>query len=721
MHGGGPQGAGTTRPLRVPHVLTDVAEVHAAVEKLLDLPHFVLDIESREESKDHPNPRTNDVLWIGLGGPAQVYLIPMGHPNGVLLKRTHKEKRSVHEIYPVGHPKTFTPLGKLRKANEWVTIPNEYAPPPRQLTPDVVFAALRPLLFSDRGKIGHNVKFDLQSIAKHFGGEIPPGPYHDTILIRHTLEEDLTDYGLKALTCDWFGIPRYQRKNFYPDLGAQGITNFGLDEVARYLAKDLRYCWLAFQYWWARLVRKGMKPVYDFEMQVYPMLMSIEQTGFPVDRSRLDRVRVELETRIREIEQQVYIMADGEFPLSHTDSKRWIMFGPAPITINGQQQQTKVAHGVVMDADHPRYGESTRRKLRSQNLRVISRTTETRVPQVTQAVLEYYADRGNKMAEWFLEWSMLEKLRGTFVTGLDALLTTLDGDLPRIHTGFKQHGTVTGRLSSSPNLQNLPRGTTIRDLFVAGPGNLLIVADYDQIELRCLAHEARERHMIAIFKEGRDIHRQAASAAMRIPLDRVTDDMRQVGKTLNFATGYGAGPLRIAAVAGVSEEEGQRFLNRYYAQFTGLLPWKKAVLAEARARGNRANMGQEPPYVVIPPTGRVRRLPDLFRYLKEEEWMRWRAERQAVNAIIQGFASNITKMAMLALYERLADYPARMLVQVHDEVVIQTDEAYVDDVLPVVTETMGGILNSQGNPILGSIPLVVSAKVGYTWAEAKGK
>jgi DNA polymerase-1 len=402
----------------------------------------------------------------------------------------------------------------------------------------------------------------------------------------------------------------------------------------------------------------------------------------------------------------VYKGAGGEFPLSNTNARRWIMFG-----------EGKPSYPI-----EPLTGRVVKTALKSQRLRVLSRTPKDNIPQITAATLEFYAERGNEMAGWLVEWSEYEKLRGTFIEGLDPLLTpSRNGGLPTIHTGFNQHGTKTGRLSSSkPNLQNLPRGTIIRDLFVAGPGHVLVVLDYDQIELRAMAYEAKEQAMIEIFMEGRDIHSEAAAAAMRLQAALITPDQRQVGKTLNFATGYGAGPGKIAAVAHTSMQEGQRFLDRYYEQFPRLKPWKSYVLREARARGDRANVLQ-PPSVVIPPFGRLRRLPDLYEVRDEFEWKRWRAERQAINAVIQGFASYITKLAMLRLAAVLPEYDSQMVVQVHDEIVIRTPERWVDEVLSLARSTMSDIRGTDGQPILGAIPLVVSAGTGYTWAEAKGK
>jgi DNA polymerase-1 len=316
------------------------------------------------------------------------------------------------------------------------------------------------------------------------------------------------------------------------------------------------------------------------------------------------------------------------------------------------------------------------------------------------------------------------KMKHVEASGIYSRMVTGIGPLPTVHTSFKQHGTKTGRLSASdPNLQQLPREvkgrTSIRTLFVAPPGSVLIVADYDQIELRCLAYEAQEPAMIEIFRQHRDIHAEATAVAMQILLEQVTSDMRQVGKTLNFATGYGAGPERIAFVAGVSVRRGQQFLDRYYDEFRALEPWKRKLLKEARYSGDKRAPGVHPPYVLIPPFGRKRRLPLLYH--EKYGYMR-RAERQAVNARIQGFASSITKLAMRDLLEELRPYPATLLAQVHDEIVVRVDEDAVEEVQPLVERVMSGVLDPLNEtPILGSIPLLVSASSGHSWAEAKGK
>jgi DNA polymerase-1 len=200
----------------------------------------------------------------------------------------------------------------------------------------------------------------------------------------------------------------------------------------------------------------------------------------------------------------------------------------------------------------------------------------------------------------------------------------------------------------------------------------------------------------------------------------ITDNERQVGKTQNFAVLYGAGEMKIAQVARSTERRALEMIQNYYEEFSELNPWKRRLLKQARERGDRSDPFFKPPYVSIPPIGRRRRLPDLYSLDKK---LVARAERQAINAYVQGFASNIAKIAMLNLHAALKPYPAKMLLQVHDEVIVRVHKSAADEVMNVMTETMSGVhdLVDETVPILWDIPLVVSAAMGDTWAQAKGK
>lgn len=668
-------------------------------------PAFVIDVETTKAKA-----RSNELLWVGLGAPGRNYLIPCGHPKGIQLAAERKVKTEACVLYPYDE-RGLTKTGKPSYRMVEHTLPATFAPPPKQLYPNEVASVIYPLLFSDRAKVGHNVKFDIMSLAKYFGHMLPAGPYHDTIILRHCLREDFDSYSLKDLTGNWFGVPWKERPKWYPNLGEKGVENFGLDVVARYLAKDLRYCWLMYQAFYPLLERRGVQSVYDFEMSVYPVIMSMEYEGFPVDLGALGKVRDELQDRLSDVEQSVHLLVGDQFPLSNTDAKRWVLFGEGK----------------------PVFGDS-KRLLKTQGLRAVERTKETKVPQVTKEVLQGLSDRGNDVATHLLEWSQLEKLRGTFVgtpgdttaglepTGVYKYLRYPGmGRLPTIHTSFKQHGTVTGRLSASePNLQQLPREIkgrhSIRELFVADDGYVLIVADYDQIELRCAAFASQDPEMVRVFIEGQDIHSLAAATMMQIPLEQVTKALRQVGKTQNFGTLYGAGAPKIAQVAGVSVKRAEGFIRNYFDTFQGLEDWKRSVIKEAKRVGDKGDPLTRPPYVAIPPNGRRRRLPDLYHV---DDWKVWRAERQAVNAYVQGFAANITKLAMIKLYDALEPYDARMIAQVHDEIVVRAHKSCVDEVKGLVSTVMTSVLvNDQ--PILGEVPLLATSEVGYTWAEAKG-
>lgn len=676
--------------MRRPHVILSEQEVRTAVDFLLREPEFVFDIETLGG-----NPRTNELAWVGLGAAGRTFLIPCGHPKGWMVspERTERAPAALH--YPADDPRRLTPTGKPSMRLVEYTVPPTYSRPPPQLFPDQLCNLLSPLMFSDRPKIGHNVKYDLMSLAKYYGGGIPPGPYHDTIILQHVLDENKRNYGLKELSVEWFR-PK-DPKRWYPKFG-KDISIRSMEQIARYLAKDVRYCWYLKQRLWAKLVREGLQSVYDLEMAVYPAIMGMEMAGFPVDISGLGDVRQELEGRIAAIEEQCFERAGDEFPMSNLGIKRWILFG------HGDQQVG--IRGTPLASEH---------------LAPLNFTEKTNQPQLNQAVLAYYADR-NDMARLFLDYSVYEKLRGTFVVGLSEMLTYApNATLPTLHTSFKQHGTVTGRLSAEkPNLQQLPRGTTIRRLFVAGEDHVLIVADYDQVELRVAGYESDDPEMKRTFLAGEDVHRQAAAAMYSIALDAVTDEQRSVGKTQNFAVLYGAGEKKIAAVAGCSVTRAKQLIKGYFELFSQLEPWKARVLQAARAAGDPTSFASHPPFVAIPPYGRRRRLPELMNYQSNEEWSRYKAERQAVNALVQGFASYITKLAMVELHEKLKAYPAQMVVQVHDEIVVRVEKSYADTVLGIVTDTMSGV-RLNGGPILGEIPLVVSAHIGSTWAEAKGK
>lgn len=657
--------------LRVrPSLILEPAQLQEAVEYLSDYDEFVIDVETTRRPS-----HINDVLWVGLGGPGRVFLIPCGHPKGHLIHAAHYEM-----LLPSEEKRRVLLDGTLSQARKKTLVAPTFQAPPKQMYPKQVFDLIRPLLFSERMKIGHNLKFDLISVSKYYGEEIP-GPYDDTIIITHCLDENRLQYDLKNLIMDWLYVPKVERKDFYPNIGKMGVENFSLDDVAQYLAKDVRYTWLYRRNQYPRLAKNGLSEGYELEMDLYPVLMRMECTGFPVDTTRLDIVGKELKNEIDALAGAVWALAGRQFDLTNVDIKRDLLFKPK-------------AEG-------------------GQGLKPLNYTPKTHRPQLNKATLEHYAET-NTMADLMREWSELAKLHGTFITGLTGHM--ING---RIHTNFNQHGTVTTRLSAhEPNLQQIPargRGTVIRELFVPSPGKILVVADYDQIELRCAAFLSQDAEMLRVFMEGQDIHRAAAAAMYQVRLEDVTPEQRQVGKTMNFLTLYGGGAAKLARVAGVLVYIAQQFIDRYYQQFKGLNQWKKVLLREAKHRGEPTDPQRRPPYVLIPPFDRRRRLPDLFSM---HEYDRYRAERQAVNSAVQGFASNIMKLALIDLAPVLRPLDADMLCTVHDEIIVQCDSDVVDTVKGIVSMTMSSV-QCRGKPILGTVPLQAKASSGPSWAKAK--
>lgn len=664
----------------LPHLVRTREELEAAVEHISRFDHFVIDVECPKVDGEFLGTTQNTVSWVGLGVPDRVVLIPMGHPIGPIRVPQHKAK-----LLPPEGERRVLKNGTLSTAKKTYTIPATHWPPGPQLRQDMVFAILEPLLLSDRIKIGHNLKFDLESISKYIG-EVPPGPYVDTMILTHILDENLIKYDLKTLTMDWLRVSSNLdvRKAFYPNLGKIGVETQPMDQVALYLAKDL---WYALQFYRDNIALIDAQPsladvLRKEEMTVYGVLMEMELTGIRIDTEMLFEYGEQLRRERDEVAAQIWDICGESFDITNLDKKKHFLYGP--------------------------------KSKGGQGLKPLSFTKKTNQPQVTQANLEVYAEQGNPLAALLLEWGEKEKLIGTFITGLSEKLV---GD--RLHTSFNQHRTVTGRLSSSnPNLHQVPRPKpdqrSLRDCFVADPGCKLIVGDYSQMELRIAAYMSGDPELCRVFDEDLDIHTEAAAAMLGIPSEDVTGEQRGVGKTQNLGTLYGAGPDKVAQVANVSVDKAREFVDAYNDRYSGMTAWKRQIIVEAK-KSVRPGSG-ESPFVEIPPFGRKRRLPDLFSL---DKYDRARAERQAVNAIVQGYGAYILKQAMRDLSEKIKGTDIKLLLNVHDELVVMAPEAQAEEALALVRATMEDVRSPDGSPAIGSVPLQVSIAVCDRWSEGK--
>ena len=333
-------------------------------------------------------------------------------------------------------------------------------------------------------------------------------------------------------------------------------------------------------------------------------------------------------------------------------------------------------------------------------LPVIKRTKTG--PSTDASVLAELAAEGHHVPVVLMEYREMEKLRGTYVDALPALVNPETG---RIHTSFNQAVTVTGRLSSSdPNLQNIPirtaLGREIRKGFVAEEGYQLLAVDYSQIELRILAHFSGDEPLVHAFRQGIDVHRQTAAVVFDVPIDGVSAEQRAQAKTINFATLYGQGPFALAQQLGISQADAKAFIHAYFERFSGVRCYLDEMVETAREKGYVETL-----------LGRRRFIPEL----QSRNWnIRQFGERVAQNTPIQGTAADLIKKAMIDLDRVLeaSGWGARLLLTVHDELLFEVPEDRVDDVCPVVVERMK-------NAITLDVPIEVDYGIGNTWYAAK--
>jgi DNA polymerase-1 len=414
------------------------------------------------------------------------------------------------------------------------------------------------------------------------------------------------------------------------------------------------------------LEREGLLPLFaDVELALVPVLETMERHGVRLDVAALADLSRRLETSLAELEREIHAEAGGEF------------------NVNSPQQLAEVLF--------------TRR-----GLPVVRRTSKTRAPSTDADVLQELASRGHRLPALILEYREQAKLKSTYVDALPRQVAA-DG---RVHTRFNQAVAATGRLSSSdPNLQNIPirteLGREVRRAFVADEGHLLLAADYSQIELRVLAHLSGDPGLEEAFRAGADIHRATAARVFDVAPELVSAEQRRAAKTINFGLIYGMGAFALARELGVTRKEAQSFIDAYFARFPRVLGFMEETRAAARRSGKVTTM-----------LGRVRWVAGLD---SANPGVRGNAERMAMNAPIQGSAADLMKLSMIRLHHRLrrAGSTARILLQVHDELVLEVREGEGDSVADVVRKEMEGVATLR-------VPLKVDVALARSWADAKG-
>ena len=542
------------------------------------------------------------------------------------------------------------------------------APEPVPNLPAITSPAMDPLreLLAEPSvrKVGQNIKYDMHVLER--AGAPLGGVYFDTSLASYVLDPGKRQHGLDILALDRF----HAKLTSYADVAGSGRSEIPFPEVsleaaAAYSGEDADYTLRLYGRLKEELEAHSMLDLLeDIEMPLVPVLADLEKTGVRIDLDVFDALRERFTREIALIEEEIYKLAGGEVNLRSVPQMRELLFERLELPV---LRKTKTG------------------------------------PSTDEGVLSELAAQGHEIPRLILEYRELDKLDGTYVSKLPLLVHPETG---RIHTTFNQTVAATGRLSSSdPNLQNIPIRTTlgreIRKGFVPDEGYLLLSADYSQIELRVLAHLSEDPAFVEAFRADRDIHRETAARIFGVDADAVSGGMRDQAKTINFATIYGQGPVALAAQLGISRIRADEFIASYFERFAGVRRYLDEMKETAAERGYVETL-----------LGRRRYIPEMR---SRNPGVRGFGERLATNSPIQGTAADLLKIAMIRLHDRLAavDTGARMLLQVHDELLLEVPEASVEETRRIVREEMEGAIQLD-------VPLKVDMGVGRSWYDSKG-
>ena len=547
--------------------------------------------------------------------------------------------------------------------------------PATQLASEVAMAHLIPLLEDVSVlKIGHNLKYDChvlrQCVNPDTGQPLDVNPVDDTMCLSYVLDAGRVErHGLDHLAMHWLQHQTIK----YEDVCGKGVKQIPfsavpLDQARDYAAEDADITLRLWMMLKPRLAREGMSSVYErLERPLIRILAQMEAEGIAVDMGILRHLSDDFATRIHAFEGEIHALADEEFNIASPKQLGEILFDK--MGLEGGKKSKTGAYSTSAD------------------------------------ILEDLAANGVEIAQKVLEYRQLAKLKSTYT---DALMTSRLARTGRVHTSFSMVGASTGRLSSSdPNLQNIPirtsEGRAIRTAFVAEEGHQLISADYSQIELRLVAHVAREETMLSAFRNGVDIHAQTAAEVFGVPLDQMDSETRRRAKAINFGIIYGISGFGLARQLGIAQGEARDYIAAYFDRFPGIRDYMEQAKEFGRAHGYVETL-----------FGRRVHLSGLD---SKNQAMRGFAETQAINAPIQGSAADIIKRAMVRLPDVLAKagLSARMLLQVHDELIFEVADAQADQTVQLITQTM----EEAPLPVLElDVPLVAEAGVAKSWAEA---
>ncbi len=547
----------------------------------------------------------------------------------------------------------------------YVPFGHDYPDAPQQLSRETVLSALKPILENPNiKKIGQHIKYDMEVFANNADIDIK-GTDFDTMLESYVLDSSSNSHDLESLALKYLGwraIP-------YTEVAGKGakqipFNQVKVEEAARYAAEDADITLRLNQLLQSRIaLEEGIKHVYEkIEIPLIPVLVDMERCGVLIDPDKLRMQGAELERRLKELEEQAFALAGQAFNMNSPKQLQEILF-----------QVLKLP---------------------------ILQKTPTGQPSTADPVLQELAHE-YEMPHIIIEYRSLSKLMSTYTSRLVEQIQPSTG---RIHTSYNQAGAATGRLSSSePNLQNIPirtpEGRRIRQAFIAPSGYKLVSADYSQIELRIMAHISKDPGLLKAFSEGLDVHKATAAEVWGVALDDVTFEMRRNAKAINFGLIYGMSAFGLTRQLGIDRHAAQDYIDRYFARYPKVREYMEKTRTQAKELGFVETLW-----------GRRLYLPDIHA----SQIPRQRAaERTAINAPLQGSAADIIKMAMINIHQWLktSKLPARMIMQVHDELVFEVAETHLEKVVAEIKYRMSNVVQL-------AIPLEVSAGIGDNWDKA---
>lgn len=546
----------------------------------------------------------------------------------------------------------------------YVPCGHDYMGAPEQLPLEWVLAQLKPLLEdASKIKIGQNVKYD-RSVLLNYGIELR-GIRFDTMLESYVWNSVASRHNMDDLARHYLD---YKTVSF-EELAGKGVkqltfNQLKVEEAGHYAAEDADITLRLHQFFWPQLEQvPSLKQVFEqIEMPLVPVLSRIERNGALVDAKLLGKHSLELGERLIQLERKAYEIAGQEFNLSSPKQLGVILF---------EQQKLPVI-----------------------------KKTPTGTPSTAEEVLQELA-LDYPLPKVLMEYRTLAKLKSTYTDKLPQVINPRTG---RIHTSYHQAVAATGRLSSQdPNLQNIPvktdEGRRIRQAFIAPQGYKLMAADYSQIELRIMAHLSDDAGLLSAFEKGLDVHRATAAEVFGVSLDRVTPEMRRSAKAINFGLIYGMSAFGLAKQLHVGRNEAQQYIDRYFERYPGVQRYMNSIRALAHEQGYVETL-----------FGRRLYLPDINAKNKN---LQLGAERTAINAPMQGSAADIIKMAMINVQAWLdaTGLDARIIMQVHDELVLEVAENQLDTLKTGLEARMSSAASLK-------VPLLVEVGTGDNWDEA---